>query len=492
MQLVDFLKKTARISTSVNAIIESDSGESLTYGQLWDRVDRFACELKNLGIESQDRVILILPNSIDWIVSFFSILKSGGVVVPIRQSATSSELKWIINKTKPTLFIGESSFINKSLPFDLLDDGKRVVVLGKKILVRTNGKRRINNLHDLMRGNSQVFLRDNRLVGDSDIATINFTYRGYGYPLGAMFNSSNYIAGIKAYSHTGGIDSPRRFLSVLPFGYMYPFLGCVLVPLATGSTIIVGRTNSLHKIWDTIFKWDVNVLTGIPSFYSALLNSSNGLDVDALRITQAFCGGSLLPVDLYHQAKELLNIPLRQGYGLTECMAITCNPPDDNRPGTLGKTLVGADGIDVKIFNEQGVKKPIGEIGEIVISGPTIMKGYFDMPTETSEVLKNGWLYTGDLGWFDEDGYLHFSGLRKRIAKVGGNMVDLKEVEKRMLGIPGISSVNVYTSPNARWGEVIAADIFTTSGPIDLKTIRHSLKRYLSTYKVPKILRNLS
>lgn len=494
MRLVDYLQKATSLFSSVPAVVEVDSGDSVTYGELWDRVHRLSCQLRNLGLDRQDRVILALPNSIDWILSFLAILESGGIVVPVLQSATSSELKWIISKTKPTLFIGESSFVNKSLPFDLLNDGERVVILGKQVLKRANGRRRINNLHDLMHGDHQIYRGEDRevMTASDDIATINFTYRGYGYPLGAMFNDANYIAGIQAYSSTGEIDRPLRFLANLPFGYMYPLVGCVLVPLATGSTIIVGRDISLHKIWETIRKWNVSVLTGVPSFFSALVGSATESCASAPEITHAFCGGSLMPVDLYHKAKELLNISLRQGYGLTECMAITCNPSRDNRPDTLGKTLAGSDGINVKIFDERDVEKPVGEIGEIMVTGPTVMKGYYGMPAESGAVLKGGWLHTGDLGWFDPEGYLHFSGLKKRIAKVGGNMVDLTEVEKRMLGIPGIGRVNVYSTPNDRWGSVIAADIVPTNGPVNLKMIRHYLKPYLAMYKIPKILRNLS
>jgi len=426
-------------------------------------------------------------------VSFFAILKSGGIVVPIRQSATSSEAKWLINKTRPVLFIGDSSFINRSLPFDLLDDDQSVVILSKKIILKSKTRQRVNNLRDLMQGGDQISQNEHAQMADSpDVATINFTYRGYGYPIGAMLDDANYIEGIKAYSYTAGFEKRHRVLAIHPFCYIYPLLGCVLSPLATGSTIITCQGILPHKIWELVHKFNIDVLTAVPSLYSALLRSSNPYKSD-LKITHAFCGGSLMPIGLYKQLKDDFNISLRQGYGLTECLPIVCNPSHGNRPETLGKILSGSDGIiDVKIFNEEGVEMGTGEIGEIVVNGPTVTKGYYRMSKETSAVLKNGWFSTGDLGCFDADGYLHFSGIKKRIAKVGGNMVDLIEVENRMLDIPYISEVKVYAIPDDRWGQIIAADVASANGHVNLRMVRQYLKPYLATYKLPKIIRNLS
>lgn len=488
MLLIDYLEKKTYSFSSELAIIEAENDESVTYEQLWDKVGKLSTKLNNLGLEKLDCVALTLPNSIDWVVSFLAILKSGGIVVPIRQSATSSEAKWLINKTRPVFFIGDSSFINRSLPFDLVDDDQNVVILSKKIIQRSRSRQRVNNLRDLIQGANQI----SRTEGGMDIATINFTYRGYGYPIGAMLDDANYIEGIKAYSYTAGFEEHHRVLAIHPFCYIYPLVGCVLSPLATGSTIITCQGILPHKIWEIVHKFNIDVMTAVPSLYAALLRSNNPYKSD-LKITHAFCGGSLMPVELYKQMKNEFNVSLRQGYGLTECLPIACNPSHGNRPETLGKVLSGSDGIiGMKIFNEEGVELKIGEIGEIAVNGPTVTRGYYRMSKETSAVLKNGWLSTGDLGWFDTDGYLHFSGIKKRIAKVGGNMVDLIEVENRMLDIPYISEVKVYAVPDDRWGQIIVADVTGANGHFDLRMVRQYLKPYLATYKLPKIIRNPS
>ncbi len=491
MLLIDYLQKKTNFLSSELAVVEAETGASITYEQLWDRVYKLSSKLKSLGLDRHDCVALILPNSIDWIVCFFAVLKSGGIVVPIRESVTSSEAKWLINKTKPTFFIGDSSFINRSLPFDLLDDGQRVVLLSKKVILKSKKKVRINNLNDLITG-AELISENTPIEMSStpDIATINFTYRGYGYPLGAMLSNVNYIEGVKAYSYTAGFEKRHRVLAIHPFCFIYPLLGCVLSPLATGSTIITCQGFSPHKIWEIIHRFKIDVLTAVPSLYSALLHSSNPYKSD-LKITHAFCGGSLMPVGLYKRMKDDFNISLRQGYGLTECLPIACNPSHGNRPETLGKILTGSERIDIKIFDENGIEKNVGEAGEIAVTGPTVTKGYYCMARETDAILRKGWFYTGDLGWFDSDGYLHFSGIKKRIAKVGGNMVDLAEVENRLLDMPGISSVNVYSIPDDRWGQVVGADITSNDSYVDVRTVRQYLKPYLATYKLPKVIRNL-
>ncbi len=308
-----------------------------------------------------------------------------------------------------------------------------------------------------------------------------------------MLTHDNYVQGIRTYTQTAGLHEGQRFLVALPFSHVYPLLGCLLAPLATGSTAILVQGSSAGRIWETIRQYRPSVLTGVPTLYANLLHAAPASDSNgALQIDEAICGGSFLPVSLYERLRRRWSWSLRQGYGLTECLPVTCNPAAaDNRPETLGKIVVGVDGVDVKIFEEEGREASVGKLGEIAVTGPTVMVGYYGRPRETSDVMRNGWFYTGDRGWFDADGYLHFAGVKKRIAKVAGNMVDLAEIEREILAYPGGSDVRVSTAPDEKLGEIVRADI-AHHGAFDPKALRRYLKGRLASYKVPLVIRGMA
>jgi len=466
------------------AFIEANSNRTVTYEEFWESVRQLAVSLRRLGFQPGERVVVALPNSVAWVTSFLALLKVGGIVIPLRQSATPSELKQVITHVKPSLFITDSAFINRSLPFDLLDVKEQTVIFSKRFMVLTIASKRISHFDKLFGHGYPAEFATSSTPPSQPVASIHYTFRGYGYPLGAALTHENFVNGITTYVQTAGLCENQRFLAALPFSHTYPLVGCLLAPLAVSGTVIITQNSSGQCIWEAIQRYQPNVLTGVPAMYTSLLRTTSSSA--ELNVEEAICGGSIMPVSLYEQFYRRWYVSLRQGYGLTECLPVTCNPSRGNRPETLGKVVVGVDGVDVKVFGEGSQEKPVGEVGEIVVRGPTVMAGYYAMSRETSEAIRDGWFYSGDYGWFDRDGYLHFAGVKKRIAKVGGNMVDLAEVEREILACPNVLRVKVYTVPDKKFGELVNADITYRDGvPHDESTIRRYLKNRLASYKVP-------
>lgn len=484
MNLIDYLISRSKGASSKLAVAEIATGRTITYQELWDRVHKFSYQFSINGILPGDCVALAMPNNIDWIVCFLACLKYGAVVLPIRQTLSPHEAKSLLSRTKPALFIGDSSFINRSLPFDLLDDEQLVVVFTKKVLKKDRSRKRMVKLSEFM--NSPESSERQPSIDPSKTATIVYTYRGYGYPVGAVMDHTNYVEGIKSYIETGELTSNHVFLSLLPYAYTYPLLGCLLAPLATGSKIIIHDGKLSGKLWEAIAENGIDVLTGVPSFYSILLKSIKSTHQKS-QITHAFCGGSKMPIDLFREFENACGISLRQGYGLTETLPVSCNPSTGNRPESLGKILTGSSKpIAARIVDSAGIPVKMGEVGEIAVSGPTVMREYFQMARETKDTLKNGWFHTGDLGRMDASGYLFFEGLKKRIAKVGGNIVDLAEVEYRILCNLGVKHARAFSVQDERWGEIISAEIDVADDSFDMTSLKRYLKYYLASYKVPK------
>jgi acyl-CoA synthetase (AMP-forming)/AMP-acid ligase II len=488
MSSVNFFKKFNGACSHRIALVHGNS--MITYDELWDQVDRLAIGLRHLGLQRLDRVALALPNSITWIVSFLATLRAGGVAVPLRYLATPFEIKRFLVNSKPTIMIADFAFVNRSLPFNLLRFNRvDSVVLSSKRLMTRGMARRITYLNDILKEctrvtRSEVEAYDER--NESEPTSISYTYRGYGYPLGAVITHRNYFHGIDTYVRTTGLHEGHRFLLTLPLSHVYGLVGCLLTSLALGGTIVIPETPTSANILKSIQHHSPDVLTGVPYFFSNLLRSAGRLRKEiGTTVEHAFCGGSLMPLDLYKEVKYDWGISLRQGYGLTETLPITCNPPSkNNKPETVGKVGLG---VSVRVVEEDRTDQPLGVPGEILVSGPTVMSGYHGMPDETSMVLRDGWFHTGDVGWFDEDGYLHFESVRKRITKVASNMVDLTEIEQTILAYPGVLGTRVYTVPDEIWGQVVAADVTCENGQNGTREIKRHLRNRLTSYKVPRI-----
>jgi long-chain acyl-CoA synthetase len=491
--LVLYLKnRTIAISTRT-AVLEVDTNKSLSYAELWSAVEILKINLRNLGLHAGDRVALALPNGIDWIVSFLAASDSGAIIVPIRPTSTSFDIKRIISLTQPVFFIGDSDFINNALPFDLLNREERVVIVSNRLVDKKKNEKKIYSLSRLSTVKTSGMSYSILTEHIPDVASITFTSRGLGYSLGAMLTHENYINGIKAYIHSGNFYADEVFLSNLPFSYVYPLVGCVLTPLAIGAKIVTGSPNFPHRFWDFVASFKVSVITGVPSMYAIMLHSFESCKNMTESIRHAFCGGSLMSRNLFDQVKNVMGLKLRQGYGLTECLPVTCNPAESEKPESLGVVSRGVPGMRISIEDKAGASCASNQIGEIVIHGPTVMKGYYKRPSESGLFLKEGALLSGDLGFIDSDGFLHYVGLKKRIAKVAGNMVDLLEVEKLLLRIPSINSAHVFAVPDERWGQVVAADVVSGSNEdVDLHVLRRFLKQYLPTHSVPRILRKIA
>jgi len=300
-----------------------------------------------------------------------------------------------------------------------------------------------------------------------------------------MLSHENYAKGISGYIDRTGMHGDHTVLSLLPLYHVFPLLGCMLAPLFCGATIVISRNYLPRAVLKIIDDYKINYLTMVPLIYKLLLRYYKKGDYNLSSLTCCITGGDYVAASFQKEIYDKLGITLLQGYGLTECLPVICNPPVHNKFGTLGTS--GRDDIAIRIADEQGCSVETGAIGEICISSPTVMSGYFRMDIETRMALSDGWLNTGDYGYLDDDGYLNFSGRKKKVAKVGGNMVDLKEVQNVLLSHPLISDASVYAVEDDLWGHSIKAEVLC-HGTDSLKEsdILCYCKKRLTGYKIPK------
>jgi len=310
-------------------------------------------------------------------------------------------------------------------------------------------------------------------ASNDHIATINYTYRGLGEPMGAVLTHGNYHHGAIGYIRLTKVVTSQRVLLITPMSHIFTLVSCVIVPLLRGATVVIMKTFIPSHIFKTIEDNKIDFLIAVPTIYVSLLKNYEKDRFDISSLKYGITGGSYLSESLNKEIKEKMGVELLQGYGLTETMPITCNPHSRNKAGSLG---VAGHEVKVKIVD-----------GEILVAGPTVMKGYYNKNGENEKYFKNGWFKTGDLGYVDEDGYIYFKGLKKDIIKVGGNNVDLNEVKDVLSSFPGARNIRLDVVEDELWGyRVYAGMSISSEKEITEKEVKSFCSEKIALYKIPK------
>lgn len=483
MNIVQLLYEAVQRFPDKVALIEN--GCETPYRDLWVKIQRLSTAFHKIGIKENDRVALLLPNCSEFIYCFFALLKINAIASPLSHDLTTYELQSIFGNLEPHAMIALSSLMEKV-------QNQNPTLLSNKILILPNDemlggqKRSYYTLDELFNLGKNHGIDDNQ-INDRHPATINYTYRGLGFPLGAVLSHQNYWEGISTYIETTRVSAKHRVISLLPLSHIYPLVGCVLAPLVSGATIVISTNFMPRSIFKLIEEYKINYLTIVPAIYNLLLQYYKKAAYDLRSLTCCITGGAYMLRETIEVISAQMGLNVLQGYGLSECFVVAWNRFEFNKKGTLGLPF-GKD-IKICIVDENDNLKKMNEVGEIVIKTPAAMQSYYNQQAETQEVLKNGFFYSGDYGYLDDEGYLHFSGLKKRVAKVGGNMVDLMEVKNVLLSHPLISDAYVYSKEDKLWGHSIVTEVVSEgNNQLTAMEIRNYCSQYLSHYKVPKMI----
>ncbi len=494
MNLSSLLKRTADRYPKNIAIVEDK--EKIAYERLQQKIEVLSDAFRSIGIRKNSKVAILLPNCKEFIYSFFALLKINAIAVPIKPQITCWELGELFKNCTPKVLILAPALLNRILRDKPSLLRNRIIIVKEgtveaAILDKNDGLSEsvlyaINELYEMGKNDSRR-RRKIATTNSRQIASINYTYRGYGYPLGAMLTHANYIYGAFNYMRHRKSSSDETILLALPSAHILPLVGCIIVSLLAGAKIVILENRSTRYIFRTISRDQVNILVLVPTLFSALVRYYNKSLHDISSLKYGITGGSYMSPKLNRLIKETMHFDVIQGYGLTECMPVTCNYLENNRPETLGLPL---HKVQIKIVDEKGKECGPGQIGEILIKTPQLMAGYYNNPRDTMRVIKDGWLLSGDYGMMDEEGYLHFEGLKKEMVNVGGNAVDLLELRNRILSVEGFKAVTFNIQDDDLWGQKIEATAIARKDTPGLTAnqLKRILRKYLSLYKIPSEL----
>lgn len=435
----------------------SFGGRSLSYGELDDLTGRLAEGLNDLGMKSGDTALLIETNSLEFIIGYYGILKAGGTVNPVNPLSRQTELRHQLNDTAATVVITGGEY------YPLVKEVQPETALETVII--TDGEA-VNGALSLEKILEEHTARPPRTPAPSgeNVAAIVYTGGTTGMPKGVLLSHRNLVANAVQNAAWFGWSHEDIVIGLLPFYHSWGACTCLNSPIYSGARVIISPRFDAETLLQTIEREKVTVMYGASSMFTSLVNSPAITRYDLSSLKYVKSGAMPTPPEVRERWQRLTGVTMVLGYGLSEASPETHNsPPERIKGGTIGIPVIDTD---ARIVDEQTgeTDMPPGQVGELVIRGPQVMKGYLNRPEETAEALRDGWLYTGDLALMDEEGYFHVLDRKKETIKYKGYTIAPAEVEAVLYEHLAVRECAVVGKPDELCGEIPKAFVVLHPG----------------------------
>jgi len=453
--LFEFLSSTTR--KQPGDIAFSYRGQDLTYGELDLATSKLAAYLNERGMNKGDSAVIFLANSLDFVIGYYGILKAGGIVSPASPLYKGEELRRQLNDSQATTIITDGN------SYPVVKEIKDQTRLKTIILTDLEGIDEAVSLREILTRyppSPPTF----DLSPKEDIAAIEYTGGTTGFSKGVMLTHHNLVANAIQNATWLGWNSKDVIIGLLPFYHSWGACTCVNSPIYCGARVIIFPHFDAEELFMTIEREKATVLYGAASMFTMLVSSPliSKYDLSSLKYVKA--GAMPIPPEIKEKWEQLTGVKMILGYGLSEASPETHNsPPQRVKPGTIGIPIMDTD---ARIVDEATgeTELPPGKVGELVIKGPQVMKGYLNRPEDDKEALRNGWLYTGDLALIDDEGYFRILDRKKEIIKYKGYTVAPAEVESVLYEHPAVKECAIVGKPDALAGEVPKAYVVLKDG----------------------------
>jgi len=453
----------------------------LSYAELDEASNKVAHALLGMGVSKGDRVAMLLVNSPEFAVIYFGVVKIGGIAVPLDIRYKLDELAFLFDDSQPKVLVAESPTLEPLIPvLSRFKSIRHIIDLSSKC-----GEQFLSYQEIMAASSAQ---RIEAELQPEDIAHIAYTSGPTRHPRGVVLTHQSLVTEA-AISGDGfqQTDKDTTLLFALPMHHMFGLVGILLTVIYKGSTVIIVPGLSIPNLMETI-EWErVTIFMGVPFVYVLAVNMAEeeGVkhDLSSLRL----CGsaGAPMPTSIMERFKKHFGLDIIDFWGLTEAVChITCPPVDGTgKFGSVGKALPG---WEIKIVDDNGTELPANQPGEIIAKGP-IMNGYYNNPQATAKVIKEGWLYTGDIGKVDEDGYLFLLARKKEMIIAKGQNIYPSDIEEVLCAHSKVTEAAVVGIPDELRGEVVRAIISLKQGEVATEEeIRRFCRQHMADYKLPK------
>src|SRR5881397_2835671 len=443
ISLDDRLREVARELGAKPALIHGD--RVLTYAELDERTDRLAAALARRGVARGDRVTLFMPNSIDFVVAFYGTLRAGGVVNPINAQSKEREVRFqLADSGAKALLVHEALWpVIEPLRGDLA---------ASTILAMTGaGVPGVPRFDDLV---AETGTAPATRAGLDDLAALPYTSGTIGFPKGVMLTHRNLTANQQQFFAAVPVRRDDVFINVLPYCHIYALNLLMAGAISLGATQVIMSRFDMVEYLTLVERHRATVCFIVPPIVLGLAMSPEVEKHDFSSVRFFFTGAAPLAPDPARRMMQRLGKPLIQGYGLTETSPVThANPIDAAVLESIGQVVPGTE--DKIVDLETGTKTLAnGEVGEICVRGPQVMRGYWNKPQDTADVIRDGWFHTGDVGRRDDKGYVFIVDRKKEFIKYKGFGVGPAEVEAVLCEHPAVADAGVIGKPNEEAGEI--------------------------------------
>ncbi|SOC40108.1 long-chain-fatty-acid--CoA ligase [Ureibacillus acetophenoni] len=491
MNLVEHVREIAKNEPEKTAY--HYLGQDTSYAEFDEKVGKLSFALKEMGIGKGDHVAFLLGNSPEFLLSLYACMRIGATAVPVNPIFSLDEVAYIFKNGDVNVVIALDSLL------PLLDEGKSLFPKVDKFIVceTGNGNGAYDSISHELKSKLKLF---STLVDEAeqqvepleinveDTAIILYTSGTTGHPKGAELSYSNLYANARDVAYFMGYTAEDRVIATLPLFHVFALTVVANAPLFVGSTVLIAPRFSPGEILELAREQRASVFAGVPTMYNFLYQYESGVAEDFATLRLAISGGAPLPAQVLHNFEGKFGVPISEGYGLSEASPVTCfNPQDrDRKVGSIGMSITN---VENKVVDDQGNELPPNEVGELIIRGPNVMKGYYKNSEATKDALRDGWLYTGDLAKRDEEGYFYIVDRKKDMIIVGGYKVYPREVEEVLYQHPSVKEAVVVGIPDENFGEAVCAFVVLNDREASEDELVQFCSGHLAKYKAPSEFR---
>lgn len=465
-------------------LFSETDGRVFTYAEFDQAVSRAAHRLAAEGIGKGDVVSLLMPNSAEYIIAYFACWKLGAVAGPVNSLLKAEEVAFVISDSEAKAAMVHTEFLPMINEIrDALPSLHAVIQFDDELVATKQFGDDVGARHAVPLHAADIDL-------DSE-AIIIYTSGTTGKPKGCLLTHGNLIANARQISEWLGFTKDDRLLSIMPLFHMNAVSVTTMAALYAGGSTVVSPKFSASRFWQTISHYQITSFGSVATMLSMLLTKypdgvPAGLRTDQLRF--AMCGSAPVPAEVMQRFEKTFNCLVIEGYGLSEstCRS-TFNPPDTRRrPGSCGLPI----GNEMKVVDEEDREVADGELGEIVLRGENLLKGYYKNPEANKTAFRNGWFHTGDVAYRDADGFFYIVDRKSDMIIRGGENIYPREIDEVLYQHPAVSAAATIGVPDELYGEEVAAFVVARDG---VETSEEEMisycREHLADFKCPKTIR---
>jgi len=451
-------------------------GRRLTYTDLNRAVNALGNRLREAGLQKGDKIAVMLPNCPEFVISYFAAQKIGAVAVTLNILSTPYELSHLLGNSEAKGLITTTALAGK------LEGIKDDAPFCKYLLLHDEQQSRSPFQKAIEEGPFALNMPE---MKNDDPAVIIYTSGLTGKPIGAVLTHHNLLTQSDLLKVVCGATDKDRGLSLIPLFHSFGAVVNMLCAIRVGASVVLMDHFSLDDIFSAIEKEKITYIAAVPHlFLGMIMQADQKHDLSSLKL--CISGGAAMPLAYFPRFEEKFGVRIMEGYGLTEASPVCTftRPFWAHKPGSIGTVVPG---VEARVVDDGGQELPTGVVGEIIIRGSNVMKGYYREEEATAKVIKEGWLHTGDLARIDEDGYIFLTGRKKRMIITSGFNVYPREVEIVLNLHPAVKESLALGKPDLMRGETVKALIVKRPDiPIEGKELVRHCRKYLSPYKVPR------